>query len=506
MDQKTRIMIVEDERKTLNGLVTLIQRFGSDYEVCATARSGTDGLDGALQHQPEIIITDVRMPGMDGLEMAGQLWKRGYRGKVIVLSGHSDFEYTRKALQLGIFDYVLKPITPDDLLSVLDRAAKALAAERDKQPSLDEISAMFERLSLLDFEDEQESRRFHAQFQPLNGKEILVPLVLFFRAKLNQHDVALVMEVLRISFSDAINRYTAVTPGLFRIQALMQYAGIEPFCRALDHCMERLAEVAVPVFALYDDRFELPLTRRFADMLPMSRWSLLFGMFCATSTSHIRSLPTQGLAYPQGLERDLLMALNKRESVEKALDAFIYALRASGSHPVHMYESMLRLANAVLSQLKTTNPQLHNEIVQMQVLSGVPRCLTFDQYRNMMMNILGPAVGDPIGKSLKRITTLALGVIQRDYAKDISLESVAGSLSVTPEYLSRRFGVDLGKSFVSCLNEYRIERAKEYLASGKYKVFEIAQMTGFTNPKYFAIVFRKYTSYSPRDYLTAVRE
>ncbi len=504
MPQKTRIMVVEDERKTLNGLVTLIQRFGSDFEVCATARSGADGLDGALQHQPEIIITDVRMPGMDGLEMAEQLWKRGYQGKVIVLSGHSDFEYTRKALQLGIFDYVLKPITPDDLLSVLDRAARALDAERNKAPSPDEIGAMFERLSLLGFEDEQQSERFHAQFQPLNG-EILVPFVLFFRSKLNPHDVALVLEALRISFSDATRRYTAVTAGLFRIQALMQYPKIEPFCRALDHCMERLTEVAVPVFALYDDRFDLPLTRRFADMLPMSKWSLVFGMFCATSASHVRSLPVQLLAYPQALERELLAALHRRDGVEPALNAFIHALRASGSHPTHMYEAMLRLANAVLFQLKTINPQLHNEIVQMQVLSGVPRCLTFDAYRNMMMNIIGPS-GDAQGKPLKRITALALGAIQRDYANDISLESVASSLSVTPEYLSRRFGADLGKSFVSCLNEHRVERAKEYLASGKYKVFEIAQMTGFTNPKYFAIVFRKYTGHSPRDYLTAGKE
>ena len=110
-----KILIVEDEWKTLKGLSNLIAELGGEYEIAGQARSGEEGIRMAMELRPDIIITDIRMNGMTGLEMMKPLNEEKLACRYIILSGYAEFQYAKEAISLGSMDYLLKPITKEIL-------------------------------------------------------------------------------------------------------------------------------------------------------------------------------------------------------------------------------------------------------------------------------------------------------------------------------------------------------------------------------------------------------
>lgn len=103
-----KILIVEDEWKTLQGISNLIAEIGKEFELCGQARSGEEGLRLAMELHPDIIITDIRMNGMTGLEMIKKLNEEAFACRYIILSGYAEFQYAREAITLGSMDYLVK--------------------------------------------------------------------------------------------------------------------------------------------------------------------------------------------------------------------------------------------------------------------------------------------------------------------------------------------------------------------------------------------------------------
>ena len=116
-----KILIVEDEWKTLKGLSNLIAELGGEYEIAGQARSGEEGIRMAMELRPDIIITDIRMNGMTGLEMMKALNDEKLACRYIILSGYAEFQYAKEAISLGSMDYLLKPITKEILEESLRR-------------------------------------------------------------------------------------------------------------------------------------------------------------------------------------------------------------------------------------------------------------------------------------------------------------------------------------------------------------------------------------------------
>ncbi|MCL6457285.1 MAG: response regulator, partial [Gorillibacterium sp.] len=128
-----RIAIVDDERQVLQGMKRVIPWDELDAEWVGEALNGADGLEVIRATQPDIVITDIYMPAMNGLDMIEQLRKDGFSGKIIILSGYSDFEHARQALRYGVSDYVSKPISVPTLKSILGKVIQELIDEEEKR-------------------------------------------------------------------------------------------------------------------------------------------------------------------------------------------------------------------------------------------------------------------------------------------------------------------------------------------------------------------------------------
>lgn len=124
-----KVMIIEDEFLTRKGLIRTIPWAEHGCEVIGEAADGQEGLRLAKQLRPDIVVTDIHMPGVDGLEMIAEL-KESLQCEFIVFSGYSQFEYAKKALELGVRAYLLKPVDDDELLHILDETVEAINQRR----------------------------------------------------------------------------------------------------------------------------------------------------------------------------------------------------------------------------------------------------------------------------------------------------------------------------------------------------------------------------------------
>ena len=154
-----KIIIVEDERKSLMGLTALISQLEERWNIVGTAGNGEDGTRLIAREQPDVVITDVMMEQMDGLEMMEAVRNQGNECKFIVLSGFADFKFAQKAIQLGSVDYLLKPVTKKTLREVLERVEQKIREEKHQiRPSTFSEQELWERLYSVP-EDAAESYR-----------------------------------------------------------------------------------------------------------------------------------------------------------------------------------------------------------------------------------------------------------------------------------------------------------------------------------------------------------
>ena len=128
-----RILIVEDEIKIRTGMARLISAHTS-HTIIGEAKNGKEGLEMAMRLHPELIISDIRMPEMDGLEMMEALDREGISCHRVVLSGYSEFEYARKAMRYGVEDYLLKPLAAEDVTSCWTKSRKKSGKRKRKRP------------------------------------------------------------------------------------------------------------------------------------------------------------------------------------------------------------------------------------------------------------------------------------------------------------------------------------------------------------------------------------
>lgn len=123
-----KVLIVDDEPSVRRGIILGVDWGKMDCVVAGEATNGLEGLDAVERYNPNLIITDVRMPKMDGLEMLTRLREQGCRANVILLTAYSEFEYARSALQLGAVDYLLKPFRDQELIAAIARVRQREAA------------------------------------------------------------------------------------------------------------------------------------------------------------------------------------------------------------------------------------------------------------------------------------------------------------------------------------------------------------------------------------------
>lgn len=139
-----RIVIAEDEQRSREGLCRLIEGLEGDYQLVGTAANGAAALDMIMSLKPDTVFTDIRMPIMDGIEVAAQVRARGVKTEFVIISGYADFEYARKSISLDVAEYLLKPVMQEDVERALKRVQERLSGySEDKHARLGRLREQY---------------------------------------------------------------------------------------------------------------------------------------------------------------------------------------------------------------------------------------------------------------------------------------------------------------------------------------------------------------------------
>ncbi len=518
-----QVFVVEDELLIRQSIRSVIERMAGPYSFCGEAYDGEMALSMMQDLMPDIVLTDIRMPFLDGFELIRHAKAMMPWLKIIILSGYGDFESAQKAISLGVDQYLLKPVRPADLTRVIEAVARQLDGERSR--------------GALGFDADEVQRALRGQFmqQLLYGGQHTSTLLERARAlKLDvmrpQHQLALfsfdsegfdlptlqavaraVMEKtgLALYTFNGANRLTV----LFSGQAEELNEQVYRFINILRHELREMCPVITAVVSSVASRLSMvsQAYRAAADLLGRV-YGASVGQVIDVNDSAQMAADMIELANPFGERFQQRLLSASSEDVAPMVD------EALGSPEGSQFNSMLMRYNALINLLKMTVQQISRTSPQVEardIAAGLSSrydlfeaSRTLEGFRQTAIELLKKAVAMKQDSLSGIRNTHVIGAARQYLAENfcdpnISLISVAKHIGLSPAHFSTVFSQSTGRSFISSLTALRIERAKELLTTTDMKLASIAMEVGYNEPNYFSHVFRKQVGVPPKEYRLA---
>lgn len=503
-----KIVIVEDESRTRAGLEHIITKF-SHHQVVASVSDGNEGLKTICELRPDLVITDIRMPNMDGLTMLEKIRSQGLTVSTVLLTGYSEFEYARRSVQLGAEDYLLKPLDVDEILRVLEKTEQKL--EKIKKETISEEQLL---LSLLNAEGEEQkelAKRLRRQMGILQGEKtslFLIQVSSRMEATVNE-----MVSVLQEQLASICMQKFYIFPLLERGHILVMVLDGQKvhYLKGLFsmHVLPKIQEIGecMVVYSVLDSLLELP---GMLDVMT-ENFSYGFGMDTAglIDQEYMNSVQFEKLEYPEKLEQ-LIQRYVRSGTADKVRDTakkFQTEVIESSARPELIKEYTLRFGMAAVNAARDQKDSEKLESIYHTLFYNIMESSTREklcyEYQKIWSGILTEEKDGE--KTENGIILHVIELIRQNYDKDVSLQGAAEAVGVSPEYLSRLFTKEMGINFSTFLGDFRISAAKRMLAENKYRIYEVAEAVGFRDTKYFNKVFRSVTGVSPSDYRKSMK-
>lgn len=517
-----RVFLVEDEIITREGIRDNVDWNAAGFEFCGEAPDGEIALQRIEEAKPDVMITDIKMPFLDGLQLSKVVREHMPWVKIIILSGHDEFEYAQSAIQLGVTEYLLKPISAQDLNKVLVRLAAKLDEERKELEHLKQMQTSFEdslRRSREEFildlaigalstsEALEKSQQLGID---VLGKYYLVALVQIELPDQSQtfdyHQYKHVEKIAsdfagsnldvfltRKDFEELIlfikgeSREQLVEESNFLAKLIVEEIEKQIDCKInieMGSIQERLGDVHRSFFeAIIKSKSDQGPERYSAencdriDLVQIDHGAI--ENFLRFGTAH-------------DFEKFFIEVI--KPIGEIALQSYLVKQ--------YMFMHLMVSASHLIQKFGGTEDEWTMEIAEIEnLLMGVS---TLEQIKAETKHILFSALAIRDGLvSPERIHLLKEinAYLDEHYADpDLKMSQVAELFNFSPNYFSTMYRQEIGETFSESLVRLRINKAKEMLCSTNLKVAELALRCGFNDPHYFSHVFKKKTGITPSQF------
>ena len=530
-----RILIVDDEPVIRKGIRTSIDWESRGFTIVGEADNGREGLAKALECRPHIVISDIRMPVMDGLQLAQELRLKLPDTRMVLLSGYDDFEYARTAIRVGVSEYLLKPVGGTELIGLMEKLKSSIVSDQEKVEAIASDSRMLHsNLPILQSRLLMEllkggpalaetSLRSRAQKMriDLSGPEFLAMVIgiddLFQQ---NGYPTDRDRELLKYSIINVAGEVLgAVCPacvGYGENDQLVALLCTSPGCRAravtacwkLLDAVRKYLGVTVTVGMGRPYSVLTDAARSYREAQEAIRAKVIKGKDTIIFPDEVaKSREIHPVIFSFEEEREILNCLSTMD--ENRLDPTINRLFDNMVRSHATYETVkalcVKLFYIVFQHLDSMG--IDNEKVigrSCRPYEEIEKYETIGDIKAWVKTILHTIIQGIEKKrdgKYRGIVRYALEYIRNHYSEDMNIADVARAVFVTPNYLSRVFKEEVGENYTDWLNRYRIDQAKILLRTDREaKAYEIAEKVGFNNYKYFIMVFKKYTSATPKEY------
>lgn len=522
-----KVAIIDDEVIITRGLSKNIDWQFNGFELVGSAANGEEGLKLVAEKRPHLIITDIRMPFVDGFELTEQVVKAYPETKILMLTSYDDFEFAKRALQLKVFDYLLKPVDSEKLLETAKRAMKEHEYESEMKQKVVEGMPLLRQQFLVKLINGKlapaeinsgidflglhlNAARFvvillkaddysYPDYQNRFGKEVLKYCVINVSeetlASLGRGIVfnSIDDEIVLIVFAEGLHE--KVERQAYEIAETIR-ANVEKFLKTtvtvgIGFDYEQVAEIT---FSYQDARSSL----EFRHILGTNRVLTVadIGLAPHSESAVFDGLEKElALKVKLGLEGEALSILSTMEqSIIKSQSISLSRVRLIGVEiTVVMYKELEEHAKQLDDFYS-----IYNKQQQMQTVYEIFACI-----RQLVIQLVS-IVNQQRDNQMKMVIHRAVAYMEMHYAQEgLSLHDVSSVVHISPTYLSTIFKKEKNINFSEFLNQIRMKKAMELLRIYDMKSYEVAEKVGFRNPHYFSLCFKKYTGVSPSEYKNA---
>lgn len=526
--EQYKVILVDDEAEVIDIMEAKIRWSELGFEVVGSAKNGVKALELVEKLQPDVVLTDIRMPYMDGLELSRKLNQDYPNIYIILCTGFDEFEYAKEAVHLDIKEYLLKPISAAELSESLMRLKENLDKEREEKLNVRKLENYFQEslpalqsnlfISLMEGRvSEEDYARFSAAYQ-VNMKGPLFCCIVFHTSENHvpegMNPLLLSMSVEREIRQRLVEKwhckeflYLGNTVLIMEMGSEEQMVPItdecDRFCRWAYRVMG--AVVTAGIGTVCDNLFNINLSYEGAREAVSYR--VLYGTQRAINIREI--VPKEQATLSQleeGRMHDLFRAIRvgNPEKIEEAVQKEIQKIHKHtvtiGQYHLAAMETVSNFykfcANNSLdfNEIAGNVPNLYEKVPQMDESS-------LTSWMNEMARMISEELKTARNSTSHRLVTEAQLLVREKYMDaSISLDVVCSILGVSNSYFSSVFKKETGKSFISYLTDYRMDIAEELILSGETKSYKVAEKVGYLDANYFSYVFKKRFGVSPSKY------
>jgi len=486
-----KVMIVDDEEPVLESFAFIMDKDVRDFVLCGKARSGTEALRLIPELTPDLVFMDIQMPGIDGLEVIKQIRPQFPNIVFILATAYERFDIAQKAIPLGVFSYLVKPISKKKLLREFSEVKNHLDMQKEKDLRI------VKDVQLLTKTRSEEKKRFlRGIMWRDSSKKSWDDFLHHFDIECEKGRIFLLEIVGDISEDIKKNVYKSV---LEKIQFKYISLGTIITGRIIlffpeEHTLNNLSYHVKKILNSFDSY----------------NFLLGEGTVCPLSQLH-SSFSEAFLPFAEASEvQDTKSA--KREQIRLICDSILngdtpldqhlfvnYWSEIFNKHPFNVaLGKMVALFTMILEKLDYQILAISDFDIdpanEIMVLSNLKE---WEEWSSRALIRLQELIKVKLNQSYPKPLTSALAFIQNNYQKILSLSNVAKESNVSGSYLSRLFSEHLGKTFIDYINQYRLNKAVILLEEKKFSIKEIAYMVGYQDPNYFSRIFRKQMGFSP---------
>jgi len=535
-----KVMIIDDEAIIRAGLRHSVNWEELGFEIFDEAKNGFEAIEKLTLNSVDLVITDIRMPKMNGIDLLRSIKENNFSQCVIFLSGFSEFTYAQQGLALGVFDYILKPMDPVKIIEVLKRAHKFLSSKKNEEELKKTLNEKLEMNKTIS--------REKILYDMLLGRELPLPAiadVLFeYEIDLDLYvtqlavleiddfdinaeewiksgkDLELFEKIKGISM-DIINKNGAikgiiVDGEIGSLSIVLQPVSIADhiiFDNTTMDVMNRIllginneleVQLTIGIGRVYESLDEVSCSFRDAKNALRHKYSL-----GSNKIIHAQQIePCSNKQFSNSIEREklllsyIILGDDRAYTVVEDIFNIIYN---SGENSVFSVGTVLNKIMAGLARSIKEEYSFLNIIFDTEKLANVDFCSYSDvsstrQYFAYLITELLSLIREYKLNQRDNIISKACEYVLNNVEDDITLKSVSEHLCISKNYFCSLFKQETGENFLEYVTRVKMERAKKLLKMGTFKAYEISYMLGYQETGYFSRIFKKYSGYSPTEY------
>ncbi|GBF10361.1 response regulator [Tepidibacillus sp. HK-1] len=523
-----KLLIVDDEQIVLDSIKYIVDKFIDQATIVGTARSGREAIEKALDLKPDAIFIDIRMPGINGIEAIRQIKAENNHVVFVIITAHEYFDYAIDAINLGVIDYLLKPLNKQKVIDVIKKIIEKVSLRKEElkqgillKEKMNKVVPFMEGqfvYSLLINGRLAEDISFYEEMlgTKLDYGYIIVAIIngtdsLSKEENMKSH---FLKQKFYDNFSMELKRECFCLVGPPQLDRIVAYIPIQDDLNN-DNNKNNSINIAKKVTEKIDKIMKINYRIGVGNCYHSNHFSKSYNEAIMAATVSDEETITH--------YKDVVMSIDKMDDystnkIEQILIDSILSGNTTGTleafdeiywwYSTHykndidkikskLIELLIVLRRAIPYKIEENNTSLQNFLINL---------LKIDNHQELRINYMNYLkkfiiiLEESRANELNGLILEAIQFIHHHYENNITLDDVAKEINMSYHYFSKFFKESTGKNFVDYLTDLRIEKSKELLKTTSISIKEIGYKVGYSDPNYFSKIFKKSTGLTPTEY------